>query len=254
MPRLALISNLGGCGRTSLTAHLASAFVERGRRVLALECDPANMLGLHLGLEQAPEAGWAGPCLAGQSWTGAALQNSERIAFLPFGRLSPGALVELETTLAREPRWLERQLATVPELAGALVLLDTPPLPSPFARQALAAADFVLVVLEADGRSLARLPALQEWLEALAPGRPHAVLVSRLDSSLPLERDFLAVLQYRLGERFLPYPVHRDEAVRLAFACCVSLWEGHPHSQALRDLAGVAGWLEAQPALAGARP
>ncbi|WP_303787246.1 cellulose biosynthesis protein BcsQ [Azovibrio restrictus] len=254
MPRLALISNLDGCGRTSLAVHLASAFVERGRRVLALECDPANLLGLHLGLEQAPERGWASLLQEGRPWTGAALQNSEGVVFLPFGSLAPAALAGLEATLAREPCWLADELAAVPDLADALVLLDTPALPSPFARQALGAADFVLVVLEADGRSLVQLPVLQAWLDALARGRPHAVLVNRLDSSLPLERDFLAVLQQRLGERFLPYPVHRDEAVRLAFACCVSLCEGHPHSQALRDLAGVAGWLEAQPALAGARP
>jgi len=252
VPRLALISNLGGCGRTSLVAHLASAFVERGRQVLAVEFDPANVLGLHLGLERSPEAGWVSPLLAGEAWTEAGLQNSEQIAFLPFGRLGGADLAALETALAQDEGWLARHLSDVPELDNALVLLDAPPLPSAFARQTLAAADFILVVLEADGRSLAQLPALETWLATLAPDQPYAVLVNRLDSSLPLERDFLAVLQYRLGHRCLPYPVHRDEAVRLSFACFVSLFEAHPQSQALHDLVGVAGWLEGQAALAGA--
>lgn len=252
MPKLALISNLGGCGRTSLVAHLASAFVERGRQVLAMEFDPANVLGLHLGLEHPPETGWVTRHLAGEDWTEAALQNSEQIAFLPFGPLPASGLATLESALVRDEAWLARHLSDVPELDNALVLLDAPPLPSIFARQTLVAADFILVVLEADGRSLAQLPALEAWLASLAPDRPYAVLVNRLDSSLPLERDFLAVLQYRLGTRFLPYPVHRDEAVRLSFACFVSLFEAHPQSQALHDLLGVAGWLEGQAALAGA--
>lgn len=252
MPRLALVSNVGGCGRTSLVAHLARAFVEQGRRVLALECDPANLLGLHLGLAQAPEVGWASAHLAGQDWDAAAWQNSEAIAFLPFGEVACDQLAALESMLRAAPRWLAERLEAQPGLGDALVLFDTPPWPAALACQAVAAADFVLVVLEAEGRAWVQWPVLQESLAARAC--PYAVLVNRLDSGLPLERDCLTVLQHQLGERFVPYPVHRDEAVRLAFAQCVSLWDAYPHSQARRDIAGVATWLAAQAALAGGVP
>ena len=48
---IAVIGAGGGVGRTTLTAALATACARRGRPVLAVDFDPQNLRGMHLGLD-----------------------------------------------------------------------------------------------------------------------------------------------------------------------------------------------------------
>jgi cellulose biosynthesis protein BcsQ len=56
MNTVAIVSTTGGAGRSTLTAELASLLAQRKHPALALECDPANVLGFHFGMRDS--RGW----------------------------------------------------------------------------------------------------------------------------------------------------------------------------------------------------
>ena len=126
---IAIVSPLGGTGRTTLTAHLATILAARGRPCLAMDLCVQNMLGRHLGMQQAAETGWA-TLAAQQQWCGqAALRNSDAVNLLPFGTVSTPALDRLQHAWAQDPEWLRQQLDALDVPADSAIFLDTPPGP-----------------------------------------------------------------------------------------------------------------------------
>jgi CO dehydrogenase maturation factor len=51
------LSGKGGTGKTTVSATLARCLAQRGRRVLAIDCDSNPNLGVSLGLDEAASAG-----------------------------------------------------------------------------------------------------------------------------------------------------------------------------------------------------
>ena len=106
MHPIAIVSPLGGCGRTTLTAHLATLLAQRGRPCLAIDLCAQNMLGRHLGMQPSAAPGWAALAAERQWWGQAALSNSDAVDLLPFGAASTAALDALQREWALTPEWL----------------------------------------------------------------------------------------------------------------------------------------------------
>lgn len=238
MKLIALVSAAGGSGRSTLTAQLAGIFVQRGHNVLALDLDPANGLGLHLGLPLAERDGWARRTLAGAPWREAAFRNSDGVLLLPHGRFD-------ESEAARRPTpadgaALRRQLEALGLPADTLVLIDTPRLPATAALAALRTADLALHLLRADAGAYAALE---------GGGATTRYVVNQFEAMQPLQADIMQLLRRELGDRLAPTPVHRDGALPEATAANLGLADHAPHSQAAHDLQGLASWLLQQPGL-----
>ena len=242
MPTIALVSPCGGAGRSTLAASLATLAARAGRWGLAVECDPQNLLALHFGAEHPPFDGLASRAARGQPWNTAALSASDGTLILPFGLLEAPALVDWERRLITEPDWLLARLETLARPADGLTFIDAPRAPAVLARQAVRAADAALLVLRADGASIALLEAA---LDSLGD-KPVLVVVNAFDPARTLQSDIMATLFERLGQRLAPYPIHRDEAIPEAFARRVALGDHAPHSQCVHDLHGLLGWIRRQ--------
>ncbi len=208
MKTIALVSACGRSGRTSLTAILAALFARRGYETLAIECDPQNLLALHLGLPTSPVRGLSTKSGEAGVWADSALQNSDGVTFVPFGQTSYDELIEFEHTLAAQPAWLADRLAMLENAADMLVLVDAARLPSVHAAQAIRAADYVLVVLQAEGEFFATLGQMDAWLNA--GNTPHGYMVNAFDTSRTLQHDVLSALLDELDTRLAPYLIHRD--------------------------------------------
>ncbi|HXW65989.1 MAG TPA: cellulose biosynthesis protein BcsQ [Burkholderiaceae bacterium] len=242
MPCIAVVSPCGGSGRSTLTASLATLTARSGVWGLAVECDPQNLLALHFGAEQAPTEGLASRAARGLVWNTAALAASDGTLILPFGAMDAPALVDWERRLIVEPDWLSARLDTLARPAENWTFIDTPRAPSVLTRQAVRAANAVLLVLRADGASMALLePAL-----AILEDKPVLAVVNAFDPGRALQKDVLAVFYERLGERLSPYPVHRDEAMPEAFARRMSPEDHSAHAQVIHDLHGLLGWIQRQ--------
>lgn len=240
MRSVAFVSPLGGVGRTTLVAHSAALLAERGVPVVALELSAQNTLGLHLGMQDLPAAGWHTTVQAA-GWLGdAALANAAGVRLLPYGA-NQGA------TQAQAPwpdTWLAAQLAALDLASQEVLLLDTPALPAPLARQALGCADVVVLVVDASLRAVQSHPSLHAWRACLQPHQQWGVVVTGVDPRSISRSHALAELRLQWSEQLLPYVVHHDEYLPQAQARGLCVHQATPHAQAAHDLQGIAAWLE----------
>lgn len=136
MPTIAIVSQKGGSGKTTVALHLATAAAYSGRRTIVVDTDP-----------QATAAAWA-------DWRG---------DFLPEVVTSPPA---------RLAKTVEKQLKNGIEL----VVIDTPPHADASAREAIKAADLVIVPSRPRAFDLHALEATAEMLQFI--GKPGHVVMN----------------------------------------------------------------------------
>ena len=243
---IAVVSPLGGTGRTTLVAHLATLMARQGQPCLAIDLCTQNRLGRHLGMPEPPEVGWASMAAAGQWWAEGSVENSDRLAVLPFGESSSTTLDAIHNQLHAQPHWLKAQLELLEVPTHCTVLLDTPLWPSPLAHAALRCADTVLVTLEASARSCASLSGVSNLLlEAVTAKTKQGVVVTRFDPRRISQRDALQTLRAHWGERLIPYTLHEDENISRALARSMCVYDFAPQAQSSHDLQGVYQWLMA---------
>lgn len=259
MKTVAIVSPVGGAGRSTMTAALASLLAGRGHGVLALECDPRNLLGLHFGMRESSVQGLIDAALrpAANDWAAAGLRSDDDVLLVPWGRPDRkegergiGADAIATRCLLEQPGWLRALLSEVDLADNGVTLVDTPAWPCLHAAQALAAADLALVLAPPEPEVCATLPRLQAALEHA--GVPYRVVATRVQPARQLHGDVLALLRHRLGERMLPYQLHLDNGLPEALARGQNFCRAMPHSQAAHDLQGIAAWLSQWIVTAGA--
>ncbi|HTI18277.1 MAG TPA: cellulose biosynthesis protein BcsQ [Trinickia sp.] len=244
MRTIAVVSTTGGAGRTTIAAALAVLLARRNRTVVALDLDPQNLLGAHLGLDAFAPNG-LGHAIAGQAdvWEAPTWRNGDGVLFAPYGELAAAERTAAEGQLAAEPRWLARALARLDLPPDGVVLIDTPRYPSLQAEQAVDCADLALCVTPPEPGACAtfirRLSALK------ATGAHIKIVVNRLNPTRDMQCDALAMLRVAANDAdALAERVHFDAAMPDAFARGSWLFDDAPHSQASHDLQGLAGWLD----------
>lgn len=250
MSVIALISPKGGVGKTTLTANIASILGAQqpgAQRLLAVDMDPQNALRFHHHMHPSDYRGMVPATINHTNLADAVYEGPFRVDCLPYGYTSGSQRQTFESILAQQPMWFAQALE---RLQRDTVLVDTPPGPTVYMRQALAVADIVLVVLLADAASFATLEAMGRYIDDYCPpGRPRPVLhyiVNQFDSTKALNRDVFSIMRRSLGAQDKLWQVHYDGAVEEALACRQPLDVYQPDSVAARDLRGVAEWLKTQ--------
>jgi cellulose synthase operon protein YhjQ len=244
MKVIAIVSTAGGTGRTTLSAALAVLLARRGRQTVALDLDPQNMLGAHLGIDGFAPQGIAHALLDDtHAWHAHTWRNAEGVLFVPYGAVSLAQSARCDARLAAEPRWLATALAQLDLPRDGVVLIDTARYPSQQAEQAVGCADLVLCVTPPEPAACATLVVR---LGALRSGGAQLrIVVNRLNPARDMQRDVLAMLGAALGDGVpLVQRVHLDGALPESFARGTWLFDDAPHSQASHDLHGVANWLD----------
>ncbi|MDQ3706252.1 MAG: ParA family protein [Chloroflexota bacterium] len=156
---IAVAQHKGGTGKTSTVLNLGAALAEKGHRVLLVDLDPQADLSAGLGIEVDLEDKHQHPTLytvlAEEQGTLAKLVapgGLERLSLVP-GTLDMADLeLHLAPQIGRE-RVLESALA---EVTGRYdyILLDCPPSLGLITVNALVAADWVLIPVQAEPRSI----------------------------------------------------------------------------------------------------
>ncbi|CAN7674989.1 cellulose biosynthesis protein BcsQ [Trinickia sp. LjRoot230] len=245
MKKIAIISTVGGSGRTSLTGALAVLLARRRRPVVALDLDPQNLLGAYLGLDAFASTGLGTAIVKGEhAWDTQTWRNGDGVLFAPYGALTGAMRSEVDVRLTRERQWLSNALMQLDLPARGAVLIDTPRYPAPQAEQAVRCADLVLCVTPPEPGACATLVRNLDALHR-ASGQ-IVVVINRLNPVRDMQRDALAMLRAALGDTpLLAHRVHLDAAMPEAFARGNWLFDDAPHSQCSHDLQGIANWLDA---------
>ena len=210
MKILVTANQKGGVGKSTLTAHLAYAAHEDGKRVLMVDMDRQGSLSMTF-----PSTGGHG-IVASQLYLPA----------LP----ADAALLEVdraENSVVKRPRAALQQFADQFDLC----LIDTPPLLGMRLLASLAAADYVVTPLSIGVYELAGLGDLMQTMQALRQKgvNQHAKHIGFLpvntNTRSTAERDGLAMLRQRYGDAVLiEATLPSRAAVKKAVAARKPVW------------------------------
>lgn len=239
----ALISGKGGVGKTTLTANLAIALAQHGKKVLVIDLDPQNALGIHLGMDQEEYAGHSRDGVNESSM----FRSPFGVTFIPFGLIPDNELRLFEAELRARPLWLRQAIAALPDNSFDYILLDTPPGPGVFLRQALMSAHDALAVVLADAASYSTVPGILSLVKEYTVERKHFRGVSLLLNQLPhrgqLGQQVRDTLMEQYGSMMLPISIHRDPMVAESLAYERPVLQYDPGCEASLEIHHIAEWL-----------
>jgi chromosome partitioning protein len=147
---VAVVNQKGGVGKTTTVINLAAALAESGRRVLVVDIDPQSNSTSGLGVDPRRERRTVYQLLSGESRVEeVAMETAVPGLFLVPSQIDlVGAEIELATQPERELR-LRNALADL-DAGYQHVLVDCPPSLGLLTLNALAAADEMLIPLQAE--------------------------------------------------------------------------------------------------------
>lgn len=201
----AVVNNKGGVGKTHTVFHLAGAYAEKGKRVLVIDLDPqGNLTGLFLPTPKGPTLYQV---LVDDRPLADAVHPTEfdGITVVPAHR----HLQRIDALLADEPDAQIRLADALEEYAEHpdapdLVLLDCPPNLGLATRSALAAADEVLIPVEADKFSVDGLDSLLQVIQSMRRFNPRLEIAGILVSLFNSRRAIETMYEENLRGKSLP--------------------------------------------------
>ena len=243
MITIALISSIGGAGRTSLATALAHHMSLLGRSVRLVQLDPKNNLPFQLGLNSPAERGVFQAVQHQLSMLDIQLPVDAPFQACAFGNTTLSQLCSFEHQLVDNPQSLTTALFRDTQ-AGVIQLLDLPAWPSAMANAALSFTDLNLVLLTPDTHSVLGIDPLLPHL--LRSRGASYFLMNRFDSTKVLHLDLWTLCKPKLGHRLLPFYLHEDQSLPESTAAGTPLGAYAPKSQLLEDHQKLANWIDAE--------
>jgi cellulose synthase operon protein YhjQ len=242
-PVLAVFSLAGGVGKTSLVATMGRALSSLGEKVLLTDTTSHGLLPFYFGASELR-------------------QGTVRTFSPPSGSTdAPIYLVSYDIDQRADEAEQQKLVEEIVDSSRGThrILLDLTVGSAWIVRHMARMSPTILVPVAPDMNSVISLQAIEKFFHGMvdADGRPLQpyYLINQFDASLPLHLDVREVLRRQLGDRLLPFVIHRAPEVSEALAEGMTVVDYAPDSPVSTDYMSVATWLRtiAAPAAAGFR-
>jgi len=167
MPRIAILNQKGGVGKTTTAVNLSAALAALGRRVTLLDLDPQAHATLHLGVEPGGDEPSTYDVLTDQTSLADVRRQIEENLWLVGSHIDLAAVeLELAGVVGRE--LVLRDKLAEDRAADDFLLIDCPPSLGVLTINALAAVDEVFIPLQPHFLALHGLSKLLETIELVS--------------------------------------------------------------------------------------
>jgi chromosome partitioning protein len=242
MKRIAVINQKGGVGKTTTTVNLGAALAKSGFRVLLLDMDPQANLTVHVDKR---------PDLESHTLTSLLVEDTPLQALVQPTTLPNLAVVPSDTSLAGVEQVLANRIGRETILREALeafpaakdfdfVLFDCPPSLGVLSANALVAADWVVIPMQAEYLSLQGMAKLLEVIQLvqkrLNPALQIAcVLPCMLDARTNLSTEVLREIDAHFGSLLATTRIRNNVKLAEAPSFGRTIFEHAPDSNGARD-------------------
>ena len=237
IPAIAFASLAGGVGKTSLLAALGCLLAKQGDSSLLVDTHLYGLLSLFFGAREIPP---------GSARTFSSSAHAAPIRVMKLALDLQSTTVQAGVPAQGEPHLGEQIRHHAEEIDR--VLVDVSTASTALLREVLGLPSTLLVVLTPDLTSIVSLQSMLALLQQIEEETKHAAevyfLLNHFDASLRLHLDIRERLIRQLGERLLPFVIHRSGAFSEALAEGMTVVDYAPEAQVVKDLHSLAHWVQ----------
>ena len=234
MKTIALINNKGGVGKTTVAINLSAYLANNGKKILLIDLDSQGSAGLSLGYTRNPD----GIAITEILFNKKSVNDGIRETKIPNLDiiLSREEIADFDQVFNNDMDILSRTIKKITKKYD-YIFLDCPPSLSLLAKNALTAADKLIIPITPDYLAVEGLTLLTK--DVLAPNSPYKILINQVDTRLKVTEEVINFINDQHKGKVFKTVIKQNVRIKEAPSFQKTIYDYDPHcsgAECFRDL------------------